>query len=142
MSPALPERETDGRFGREAILPAVVIGSTLAALIILAVYGQCHRTPTARERVNGDMHLIAFIVQERHRRHGDYPRSLNELLVPSHGGDPTMRSIRDPWGRDYLYSPPSTTAPALVWTFGSDGLPGGVGVDRDIRSTEFSLRFP
>jgi len=42
--------------------------------------------------------------------------------------------IIDPWGKAYLYTPPSPSGRAVIQSFGADGKPGGTGVDQDITS--------
>src|SRR5271155_2474735 len=37
--------------------------------------------------------------------------------------------IIDPWGRPYLYTPPTEGSPPIVYSYGADGKPGGTGQD-------------
>ena len=43
----------------------------------------------------------------------------------------------DPWGGDYVYENPGPNGlPFAISSFGADGVPGGLGADRDINSWE------
>jgi type II secretion system protein G len=42
--------------------------------------------------------------------------------------------IIDPWGRPYLYTPPSNGSAAVIMSFGADGKPGGSDEDQDVTS--------
>ncbi len=56
------------------------------------------------------------------------PASWSELLASEH-----LETLpKDPWGRAYRYVPPAGGRPFLVYTLGSDGLPGGRGEDADL----------
>ncbi len=67
---------------------------------------------------------------------GQYPDSLELLVLPDENGHSFLRSPKlpsDPWGGEYQYAPPSEgkKKPRLT-SFGKDGQPGGVGEDADI----------
>ena len=52
-----------------------------------------------------------------------------------HGPYLTRRDgILDPWGRPYLYQPPTGDGAPVVMSFGADGKPGGTGEDQDVTS--------
>jgi hypothetical protein len=61
-----------------------------------------------------------------HDAHGRYPSSLEELLTALHeeqGKDPGIKTLRDPWGRDYLYD--AAEGSPVIKCLGSDGKIGG-----------------
>jgi hypothetical protein len=67
---------------------------------------------------------------------GQYPDSLAPLVVPDMNGHRYLdmdHVPQDPWGREYLYDPPSPGHPKpRVFTLGAAGVPGGTGVDEDL----------
>ena len=69
---------------------------------------------------------------------GKFPASLRFLVESVNDGPqylPSRDALRDPWGREYLYEPPSPEhAEPRVWTYGRDGKPGGEGDDADLDS--------
>jgi general secretion pathway protein G len=69
-----------------------------------------------------DEGLMALIVKPEHVRnwHGPY-------LTRSDG-------IIDPWGRPYLYTPPTGGSMAVIMSFGADGKPGGTDENQDVTS--------
>ena len=43
--------------------------------------------------------------------------------------------IIDPWGRPFLYTPPTEGNAPVVYSYGADGKPGGTGEDQDVTSS-------
>jgi Type II secretion system (T2SS), protein G len=70
-------------------------------------------------------------------RHGyEYPASLERLVVPDEAGVRYLEGDKlpvDPWGNAYGYERSSAkgTKPR-IFSYGSDGVPGGKGSARDI----------
>jgi general secretion pathway protein G len=67
------------------------------------------------------------------------PQSLDELINKpgdaanwQQGGYLKGKSVKDPWGHDYLYS--ASGGEFEITCLGSDGKPGGSGSDRDLSS--------
>lgn len=59
---------------------------------------------------------------------GELPESLDLLISDIHKNvTPEIRDIIDPWGNKYNYVLSSTNEQDcfLIWSFGSDGKPGG-----------------
>ena len=67
---------------------------------------------------------------------GRYPSSLVPLVTPDEHGFTFLKAVdvpRDPWGRMYVYTPPTSGARDFdLYTLGSDGVPGGSGDAQDI----------
>jgi len=67
---------------------------------------------------------------------GEYPSDITDLLARVPGRRPYLAVATlplDPWGRPYRFEPPAAEFEfARIWTFGRDGLPGGVGDDTDV----------
>jgi hypothetical protein len=70
---------------------------------------------------------------------GRCPDDLVVLVTPDVNGQTylgTRTLPKDPWGRDYLYDPPSAAngPKPRIYTLGRDGRPGGTGEDADVDS--------
>jgi general secretion pathway protein G len=75
---------------------------------------------------------------------GSYPTADQGLkvLVEKPNNEPRWRGpylnrsdgIIDPWGRQFLYTPPAEGGPPVVYSYGADGKPGGTGEDEDVTS--------
>jgi general secretion pathway protein G len=88
-------------------------------------------------KVNADLQALGRIVEAFARDHaGAYPANLVELLGADAEGAthlPIDHVPRDPWGREYLYTPPTPDSQDYdVRTLGSDGVLGGEGEAEDI----------
>jgi len=85
-------------------------------------------------KVTAEIQSIENAVKFYHVDNGKWPASLSDMI-----GKYPPRVPRDPWGRDYYYSteqPPISTRVLdfYVWSYGSDGVPGGSSFDSDIGS--------
>ena len=49
---------------------------------------------------------------------------------------PDRRSLKDPWGREYVYRYPGEHGDFDIYSYGADGQPGGEGKNADINSWE------
>ena len=97
-------------------------------------------TYSTKERAHRDLEQILNALNEYAIRNaGQYPESLEVLVVPDKNGDRYFQGPRlplDPWKQRYHYEPPSPGALELVphvWSYGKDGQLGG---DDDIDSAE------
>ena len=68
---------------------------------------------------------------------GRFPETLEVLVTKDSGGNSFLEDEllpTDPWGRPYIYEPPTGGGyeGLRVFTLGADGLPGGDGEDADI----------
>lgn len=61
-----------------------------------------------------------------------------EPVPPRWSGPYIERSVPpDPWGGEYVYETPGPNGlPFAISSLGADGVPGGIGADRDINSWE------
>lgn len=80
--------------------------------------------------------ISALVILYSLSNDGKFPESLAVLLVPDANGHSYLTGTavpEDPWGREYLYDPPSAErATPRVYTYGRDGQPGGAGEDTDL----------
>ena len=67
---------------------------------------------------------------------GRHPESLEQLVTPDENNETILKGRKvpaDPWGAEFLYDPPmSGNRGYRVYSYGKDGVPGGVGEDMDI----------
>jgi general secretion pathway protein G len=65
---------------------------------------------------------------------GRSPLSIEELTIRHSNGERYLDSDSpplDPWGNKYILEPASGSTPVRIWTYGKDGVRGGVGDDLD-----------
>ena len=76
---------------------------------------------------------VAACVRARDR----VPESLRELR-----GEFAINEelLIDPWGNEYVYTPPVEDRPYEIQSLGSDGRPGGEGAAADIKLSETKAR--
>ena len=64
---------------------------------------------------------------------GRAPDTLQILETPDANGESYVKKLpKDPWGNEYVYTPPQSGRPYQLVSYGADGLPGGEGKDADI----------
>lgn len=125
------------------ILVVVVILGVLASVVVINVIP---RTGEARAtKATADIATLRSALDNYKLDNFVYPttaQGLQALVVrPSSQSEapnwrgPYLRDAilpKDPWGRDYQYQSPGSRAEVDVYTFGSDGRPGGDGEAADI----------
>lgn len=123
-------------------------GKWSVALVILVVLGGFTAIIALRTKGTtcsvalSDLGLIQEAIEQFAARTGSYPDELIELVNGGPDDTSYLPGIpADPWGRPYLYYPP--TAPESTYTIsslGSDGSVGGVDDDADIVRSYVSHR--
>ena len=134
--------ERDGGFTLIEIMVVAVIIAVLAAIVAPAVLG---RVDTAKHNAaKGQIASFDTALSSFRLDTGDFPASGQGLQ--SLRADPgvqgwdgpylTKELPKDPWGKDYVYTYPSSNNPGSyeVVCYGKDGQPGGEGVNEDIFS--------
>ena len=83
-----------------------------------------------------DAALAEFALRNDRR----FPETLEVLVIPDELGHTYLKTKSlptDPWGRAYLYRPPTKEDPVPhIMTYGRDGAPGGTGPDADITNRD------
>jgi general secretion pathway protein G len=122
------------------VLVVLNIIALIAAVVGPRVIGYLGRakSETAALQINN----LADAVQLFYVDTGRYPTDGEGLTVlfDQPAGDvgwngPYLQSrdaLTDPWGRDYIYTPPSTGGAFEIQSFGRDGTQGGSGEDTDL----------
>ena len=104
----------------------VLIGGAVAVTAI----DQANKARVSRAKT--DLIALRDAMDLHKAQHGRYPD-------PSSGLAPlkkplSLRTIRDPWGNDYLYE--LRNGAPILRTLGADGVAGGDGDDADLSSEE------
>jgi general secretion pathway protein G len=112
---------------------------------VVAASKQAFETPASGSKISGAMRgkaradILAIETALKDyaiNNGGKYPDVLAVLVVPDVNGHAYLASKKvptDPWGREYLYEPPTPSrAEPRVYTLGKDGQVGGEGDDADI----------
>ena len=139
------ERRAKG-FTLIEIMAVVLIMGLLAGIVGTVVVNQIDqaRTQTARAQIKQLESALTFYQMDN----GRFPTSDQGLvsLVEKPSGAPEPRNYRpggylqggvlplDPWSNAYQYVSPGQHNPHSfdLWTYGSDGQPGGEGADQDV----------
>jgi general secretion pathway protein G len=118
-------------------LVLIVLVGFLAALV-LPRFVEHARARERQERAGREIRRLHAQLEAWAAAHdGEYPRRLEELLVPGPDGEAVLERLpRDPWGRVYVYTPPAgeEDRPELR-SLGRDGRPGGQREDADVDSS-------
>lgn len=145
LDPAVePERWSRGKL----VLVVTAVGCLLCVLLIgllstLLVPRIARQLVVSNEgkAKAGIVRIMSAVDLYEIENNGRYPESLEELIRPDENGE-TYHGLRavplDPWGRPYVYLPPSPERETYrVLTYGADGVPGGEGLDRDLDNVMF-----
>ncbi|HEV8676372.1 MAG TPA: type II secretion system major pseudopilin GspG [Methylomirabilota bacterium] len=134
-------RRDQGGFTLIELLVVVIILGLLAALVGPRLFGRVAQSKQAAARVQ--IELLGSALDQFKLDTGRYPATQEGLqsLQVSPGnvsgweGPYLKKDIpRDPWGNSYQYKSPGDHGEYDLWSFGSDGAPGGEGEAADILS--------
>jgi general secretion pathway protein G len=123
------------------LLVVVIILGLLAALVGPRLFGRVAQSKQAAARVQ--IELLGSALDQFKLDTGRYPLSQEGLqaLQASPGnvsgweGPYLKKDIpRDPWGNPYQYKSPGDHGEYDLWSYGSDGAPGGEGEAADVSS--------
>jgi general secretion pathway protein G len=123
------------------LLVVVIILGLLAALVGPRLFGRVAQSKQAAARVQ--IELLGSALDQFKLDTGRYPASQEGLqaLQSSPGnvsgweGPYLKKDIpRDPWGNPYQYKSPGDHGEYDLWSYGSDGAPGGEGEAADVTS--------
>ncbi len=122
----------------ELLVVMVIIG-LLASYVGPRYFAQVGKSETKTARAQID--ALEKALDEYRLDTGHYPSTEQGLAVlvtkptnePQWSGPYLKKSIPpDPWGKPYLYKEPGDHSDYDLWSFGSDGQPGGDGNAADV----------
>lgn len=129
------------------IMVVVIVLGILAAVVIPNFVGQTDEARVAKAR--SDITTLSTTIEQFRLHMRRYPyqdEGLDVLRTPPNSEDAnnwkgpylTKNVPKDPWGNPYIYSEPAANGidPYGITSYGSDGAPGGEGIDQDINSWE------
>jgi general secretion pathway protein G len=120
------------------LLLVLVILALIGGLVLPGIIGKAEgaKVKAASSQIN----RLAMAVESFYLDTGTTPDSL-ELLVDESGGidgwnGPYVKpsSLKDPWGREYVYDYPGEHGDFDLYSLGADGQPGGEDKNADINS--------
>jgi general secretion pathway protein G len=124
------------------IMVVMVIIAILGALIGPQILGRVDEARTTKAQ--SDIRTLGTALDLYRMDNFQYPTTDQGLrALVEQPGDPSVRNwksggyvqklSKDPWGNDYQYLSPGTRGGAYdLWSYGSDGQPGGEGTAADI----------
>lgn len=117
------------------IMVVVVIIGLLATLVLPRVLGRQEQAQI--EKTKADIQALSSALKLYKLDNFNYPSTQQGLdaLVSQPSGDPPAKNWKeggyierlptDPWGNDYQYLSPGQKGEYDLWSYGSDGKPGG-----------------
>lgn len=122
------------------LLLVLVILALIGGLVLPGIIGKAEGAKV--KAAGSQISRLSMAVESYYLDTGATPESL-DLLVEE-GGDvggwngPYVKpsTLKDPWGREYVYVYPGEHGDFDIYSLGADGQPGGEGNDADINSWE------
>jgi general secretion pathway protein G len=133
-------RQSARGFTLVELLLVLVILALIGGLVLPGIIGKAEgaKVKAAASQIS----RLSMAVESYYLDTGSTPDNL-ELLVEESGGvggwnGPYVKtsSLKDPWGREYVYRYPGEHGDFDIYSYGADGQPGGEGKNADINSWE------
>lgn len=120
------------------LLLVLVILALIGGLVLPGIIGKAEgaKVKAAGSQIN----RLSMAVESFYLDTGITPDNLTELVGESSDVDgwngPYVKksSLKDPWGREYVYTYPGEHGDFDIYSLGADGQPGGEGKNADINS--------
>lgn len=120
------------------LLLVLVILALIGGLVLPGIIGKAEgaKVKAAGSQIN----RLAMAVESFYLDTGTTPDNLEELVLESGNVDgwngPYVKpsSLKDPWGREYVYVYPGEHSDFDLFSLGADGQPGGEDRNSDINS--------
>lgn len=131
-------RQAERGFTLVELLLVLVILALIGGLVLPGIIGKAEgaKVKAAASQIN----RLAMAVESYYLDTGETPDDLSQLVEEpgSVGGwnGPYVKasSLKDPWGREYVYQYPGDHGDFDLWSLGADGQPGGEDKNADINS--------
>ena len=135
---AAASRSRNRGFTLVELLLVLVILALIGGLVLPGIIGKAEgaKVKAAQSQID----RLSMAVESYYLDTGKTPDSLDELVEG--GGDaagwngPYVKksSLKDPWGRDYVYQYPGEHGDFDIYSYGADGQAGGDDKNADITS--------
>lgn len=120
------------------LLLVLVILALIGGLVLPGIIGKAEgaKVKAAGSQIN----RLAMAVESFYLDTGTTPDDLSDLVGESSDVDgwngPYVKksSLKDPWGREYVYNYPGDHGDFDLYSYGADGQPGGEDKNADINS--------
>lgn len=122
------------------LLLVLVILALIGGLVLPGIIGKAEGAKV--KAAGSQIDRLSMAVESYYLDTGTTPDSLEELVEEggSVGGwnGPYVKasSLKDPWGKEYVYVYPGEHGDFDIFSYGADGQPGGEGKNADINSWE------
>jgi general secretion pathway protein G len=129
-----------GGFTLVELLLVLVILALIGGLVLPGIIGKAEGAKV--KAASSQIDRISMAVESYYLDTGMTPESLEQLVnEPSdaqgwNGPYVKASSLKDPWGREYVYRQPGDHGDFDIWSNGADGQPGGEDNNKDINSWE------
>lgn len=120
------------------LLLVLVILALIGGLVLPGIIGKAEGAKV--KAAGSQISRLSMAVESFYLDTGITPDNLTELVGESSDVDgwngPYVKksSLKDPWGREYVYTYPGEHGDFDVYSLGADGQPGGEGKNADINS--------
>jgi general secretion pathway protein G len=132
------DRNRSRGFTLVELLLVLVILALIGGLVLPGIIGKAEG---AKVKVAGSqINRLAMAVESFYLDTGETPDSLEVLVTESgdingwNGPYVKTSSLKDPWGREYVYNYPGEHGDFDIYSLGADGQPGGEDRNSDINS--------
>ena len=122
------------------LLLVLVILALIGGLVLPGIIGKAEGAKV--KAASSQIDRISMAVESYYLDTGSTPESLEQLV--NEPGDaegwngPYVKtsSLKDPWGKEYIFQQPGDHGDFDIYTYGADGQPGGDDNNKDINSWE------
>ena len=131
-------RKNAGGFTLVELLLVLVILALIGGLVLPNIIGKAEGAKV--KAAGSQISRLAMAVESFYLDTGTTPDNLDELVNESGNVDgwngPYVKpsSLKDPWGREYVYNYPGEHGDFDLYSLGADGQPGGEDRNADINS--------
>jgi general secretion pathway protein G len=122
------------------LLLVLVILALIGGLVLPGIIGKAEGAKV--KAASSQISRLSMAVESYYLDTGETPESLDQLVEEPgsvagwNGPYVKVSSLKDPWGREYVYQYPGDHGDFDIYSYGADGQPGGDDRNADINSWE------